>query len=216
MTDETRVQRARTFDEAAGLYDRARRKWPDDLVDGLFALAGMNPAGANVLEIGCGTGQATLPLARRGCRVLALEMGANLANIARRKLAPFPCVNVANIHFEDWEPMGATFDLALAANSWHWLDPRLRYQKAAAVVRPGGVLAFTIVGHGFPPGFDPFFLEIQDCYKAIGEARISFPPPLPEEIPERAAKSSAAAGSRTSASCDTFGSTSSPPANMLH
>jgi hypothetical protein len=43
------------------------------------------------------------------------------------------------------------------------------------------VLAFTTGGHVFPPGFDPFFTEIQRCYEAIGEAR-GTPPPAPEEI----------------------------------
>jgi hypothetical protein len=52
------------------------------------------------------------------------------------------------------------------------------------VLRPAGVLAFTAGGHVFPPGFDPFFAEIQNCYKAIGEARLEWPPPAPEEMPD--------------------------------
>ena len=43
-------------------------------------------AGAKVLEIGCGTAQATVPLARRGYHVLCVELGDNLATIARGKL----------------------------------------------------------------------------------------------------------------------------------
>ncbi|HYL35251.1 MAG TPA: class I SAM-dependent methyltransferase [Bryobacteraceae bacterium] len=184
MNEERRLQRARTFDEAAELYDRARREWPDQLFKDLFAQAGIEAAGADVLEIGCGTGQASLAQARRGCRMLCLEMGANLANIARRKLAPFPRVTIVNVRFEDWKPLDATFDIVFASNSWHWLDPRLRYAKSAALLPPAGVLAFTISGHGFPPGFDPFFTQIQECYEAIGEARIKSPPPLPDEIPD--------------------------------
>jgi SAM-dependent methyltransferase len=182
MNDERRLRRARTFDEGAELYDRARREWPDQIFDDLFALAAIEPAAADLLEIGCGTGQATIPLARRGCRIVCVEMGANLARLARRNMLRFERVTVVNARFEDWEPGGAAFDIVFAATSWHWLDPRLRYAKAAAMLKPGGVLAFTTGGHAFPPGFDPFFAEIQDCYEAIGEDRMRWPPPLPEEI----------------------------------
>ncbi len=181
--DARRLARARTFDEIAELYDRARRPHPDQLFDDLFALAGMQAAGTNVLEIGCGTGQATLPLARRGCHVVCVEMGENLARLARRKLAQFPRVEILNARFEDWDAGGAVFDVVFAANSWHWLDPELRYRKAAALLRPGGVLALSISHHAFPSGFDPFFTEIQACYEAIGEPRLAWPPPPPDEVP---------------------------------
>ena len=66
--------------------------------------------------------------------------------------------------------------------SWHWLDPQLRYARAAAALRPAGWLAFTASSHAFPPDFDPFFAEIQTCYHEIGEGQMKWPPPPPEEI----------------------------------
>lgn len=47
-----------TFDEAADLYDRARPRYPQALVDDLVRAAGLGP-GSRVLEIGPGTGQLT-------------------------------------------------------------------------------------------------------------------------------------------------------------
>jgi SAM-dependent methyltransferase len=187
MEPAERLQRARTFDEIAELYDQARRGPPDQLFTDLFAAAEIDPANADVLEIGCGTGHATLPLARRGCRVVCVEMGANLIRIARRKLATFPQVTIVNARFEDWEP-GRAFDVVLAISSWHWLDPQVRYAKAAAALRPGGVLAFTTGGHAHPPDADPFFAEIQACYEAVGQERLKWPPPPPEEIPDSRAE----------------------------
>jgi SAM-dependent methyltransferase len=181
MDDEIRLQRARTFDKVAELYDRARPEVPHQLLSDVFVHAGIEPADAEMLEIGCGTGQATLALARRGCRVVGVEMGANLARIARRKLAEFPRVTIVNARFEGWEPTGATFDIVFAASSWHWLEPAVRYAKAAAVLRPAGVLAFTVWNHAFPPGFDSFFSEIQVAYEAIGEDPIKWPPPPPPQ-----------------------------------
>ncbi len=179
-----RTARARTFDEIPELYDRARRPHPEQLFDDLFALARMDPASTNILEVGCGTGQATLPLARRGCGVVCVEMGENLARVARRKLAPFPRVEIVNARFEDWDSKGAAFDLVLAVNSWHWMDPASRYARAAALLRPGGALAVSVSRHAFPPGFDPFFTEIQACYEQIGEEELPWPPPPPEELPD--------------------------------
>jgi len=184
MDDKTRLARARTFDEIAELYDRGRREVPAFVFDDLFALSGIDPATARVLEIGCGTGQATLPLARRGCEVVCIELGANLARLARQKLAPFPHVTIVNRRFEDWRLSGKPFDIVLAVTSWHWIDPRLRYAKAAAALRPGGMLAFTTGGHACPPGFDPFFTEIQNCYTAIGYGLPKWPLPPPEETPD--------------------------------
>lgn len=180
-TKGNREQRASTFDEIAELYDLVRRECPEQLFDDLFRNLPIEPAKTDVLEIGCGTGQATLPLARRGCRVLAVELGANLARIAQRKLAGFEKVEIVNSRFEDWEP-SRRFDVVLAVTSWHWLDPIERYRKAARALKPGGTLAFTTVAPAFPPGFDSFFIEIQDCYEAIGAGRMEFPQPLPHEI----------------------------------
>src|SRR5258706_4416362 len=94
MDEPRRIQRARTFDEIAELYDRARPYYREELFDDLFRLSGIAPETARILEIGSGTGRATEPLARRGCEVVCIELGSNLARIATEKLAQFPRVTV--------------------------------------------------------------------------------------------------------------------------
>ncbi|HMK97695.1 MAG TPA: hypothetical protein VK425_09135 [Acidimicrobiales bacterium] len=59
--------------------------------------------------------------------------------------------------------------MVYAATAWHWLDPEGRYQKAAALLRPGGYLSKWGAGHVVPYGGDPFFEEIQEVYDEIGE-----------------------------------------------
>ena len=62
------------FNEVAALYDEVRPGYPPAIVDAAVALAAL-PSGGRILEIGCGTGQITLPFAMRGYSILALEPG---------------------------------------------------------------------------------------------------------------------------------------------
>ena len=173
------------FDRVADNYDRARPRYPEKLFDDLVELTGIGPD-SRLLEVGCGTGIATLPMAERGFRITCVEMGENLAAVARRKLAPYPNVSVTTSRFEDWDAIGEKFDLLYCAQVWHWLDPEVRYQKAADVLRPGAFLAIVNAEHAFPEDADPFFFEIQDVYRAIGEGHPdeAWPPPLPGEVPD--------------------------------
>jgi SAM-dependent methyltransferase len=178
-----------TFDSAAASYHQARPDYPDELYRELIRLTGIGP-GDRLAEAGCGTGKATIPLARRGFAITCVELGPALAAQARRNLARFPRVEVVTADFEHWQPpAGAAFSLVFAATAWHWLDPAAGYRQAWRLLRPGGHLAFWSATHVLPAGGDPFFQEIQDVYDEIGE---SLPPgaafPRPGELPgERAA-----------------------------
>jgi SAM-dependent methyltransferase len=158
-----------TFDEVAELYDEARPGYPERLLDDLVLLGRLTPSGS-ILEVGCGTGQATRRLAERGFDVLCVELGENLAVVARRNLASYRRVRVLTAAFESWDPGQSRFDMVFAATSFHWLDPAVRCERAAGALRPGGALAVIGGGHVLPNGGDPFFMEIQTAYDMIGES----------------------------------------------
>jgi SAM-dependent methyltransferase len=176
-----RTRLASTFDQSAALYQRARPEYPPELYERLLEVTGLKP-GAMALEIGCATGKATRPLAQRGFSITCLEPGHALAAEARRTLAGFD-VEVIESRFEDWPEPGRRYSLAYAATAWHWIDPDVRYQKAARVLLPEGFLAIWGAGHVIPYDGDPFFEEIQEVYDEIGE---SLPPgtrlPRPQEL----------------------------------
>ncbi|MFI9724160.1 methyltransferase domain-containing protein [Streptomyces sp. NPDC052396] len=183
MTEPNRERLRQTFTEAAELYDRVRPGYPPAVFDDLAELTGITPD-SRILEIGCGTGQATLPLAARGYRITTVELGARMAAAARRNLAGFPGVEIVVAAFEDWPLPPEPFGLVLAATSFHWIDPAIRMTKAADALRPSGALA-TVSTHHIAGGSTGFFAEVQDCYERFDP---STPPglrlPPATEIPE--------------------------------
>ena len=169
-------RRREAFDEVAELYDAARPGYPPEMVDDLARLADLRP-GRRVLEIGCGTGQLTLPLARLGVTLVAVELGRRLAAVARRNLAGFAAVEVVTADFEQWPLPEERFDLVVSATAFHWLDPAVRVDRAAAALRVGGALAVVETHHvaGGTPGFAE---DSQHCYLRYDpETEPGFRPP---------------------------------------
>ncbi len=182
MPTSDRSRLRETFDEVPQLYDRVRPTYPDALFADLERLSAL-PRSGRVLEVGCGTGQATRGLARLGHEVLCVELGEGLAALARERLADHPNVEIVAGAFEKWDPQGRTFDLVFAATSWHWLDPHRRYVLAAGVLAPSGALSVVTTHHVLPLGGDPFFVDIREVYNSIGESDSS--PPLPDEVQDQ-------------------------------
>ncbi|NDZ77864.1 class I SAM-dependent methyltransferase [Streptomyces sp. SID10853] len=167
--DETRRARlSRTFNEDAALYDRARPGYPPQLFDDLGTLAGTGP-GCRLLEVGAGTGKATVPLAERGCRITAVELGADMAVVARRNLAGYEAVEVVTADFESWSPPDEPFDAVVSATAFHWIDPAVRMVRAADALRPGGALAVVGTQH-VAGGSEEFFAAAQHCYERFDPA----------------------------------------------
>jgi SAM-dependent methyltransferase len=160
---EREARLAKSFDEVAELYDRVRPSYPAALIEDLAHLADLGPS-SRVLEIGPGTGQLTVPLAERGCSILAVELGEHLASVARRKLARFPAVMVVTGAFETWPLPSAPFDAVVAATAFHWLDPERGVPKAAQALGDGGSLAIVSTHH-VAGGDSSFFEQSQTCYE---------------------------------------------------
>ena len=191
MSEEPYAGLATTFDRAAELYEQVRPVYPPELFDDLAALVGPPAAAARVLEIGPGTGQATRGLLARGWSVVALEPGQELARVARRVLTRLGDVDIVVAAFERWQDGAeASFDLVVAATSWHWLDPAVAYRRAAELLRPGGSLAIVSTAHVLPEADgDPFFREVEQAYEAVGmsDGQGGPPPPAAVQAPDVAA-----------------------------
>jgi SAM-dependent methyltransferase len=120
-------------------YEAGRPDYPSFVYDDLRDRCGLAP-GAQVLEVGPGTGIVTRHLLSAGARVVAVEPDPSLANY----------LSIAH-QTDDLEVIGATleaaeldrgrFDLVVAATSFHWVDQRHGLQKLSDSVRPRGWIA---------------------------------------------------------------------------
>src|SRR3954468_14103825 len=130
MTEE-QDRYAHVFDQVAEAYTRERPTYPDELVD--QACAGLH----DVLEVGCGTGQLTTALVARGLVVDALDPAPNMLQAARGGVPPARFIGP---RFEDFEPQ-KRYDGILSASAFHWVDPTVSWDKAAAALKPKGRIA---------------------------------------------------------------------------
>ena len=168
-------QIAESFGTDAERYDRARPRYPGALVAAIVAAT----PGADVLDVGCGTGIAARQFQAAGCRVLGVDPDARMADLARRS-----GLGVEVATFEPWESAGRLFDAVVAGQAWHWVNPVAGAAKAALVLRPGGLLAvfwnaleppsglaeaFAGVYRRVQPGlpFNPWARPVLDSYLAM-------------------------------------------------
>ena len=182
VAGEDRRTIGRLFDEVPELYDRVRPTYPDELFADLVAVTGIHE-GSPVLEVGCGTGQATRSLAALGLSVIAVEPGPGLAAVARRRLVSLNHIQVETSTFEEWDDRGRRFDLLLAAASWHWVDPSIGWPRAYAVLRPGGWMA--LIGNVVVrrPGEPEVYAETADLHQRYGPGHPDWGhPPLEDEV----------------------------------
>jgi len=157
----TTLERWLSYDAVSASYDRGRPGYPAQLIEKCVEHTALNME-SRILEIGCGSGQATRPFARLGFNMNCLEPGPNLATLARLNLYPFPRVTVRKEKFEDWKLEPEAFDLVLAATSIHHVDNAVRYIKSAQALKPGGHIAIL----GNHPGADEpqFRTELDRIY----------------------------------------------------
>ena len=128
------------FNEDAINYDKWRPNYCEELFHDIMEYSKLD-GHKKALEIGIGTGQATLPFLKTGCDLTAIELGENLAEFSKNKFKDYKNFTIHNISFEDFKCNTNTFDLIYSATAFHWIDESVGYPKAFNLLRPNGTLA---------------------------------------------------------------------------
>ncbi|MBK8139170.1 MAG: class I SAM-dependent methyltransferase [Chloroflexi bacterium] len=165
-----------TFEEQAERFDATAGGYPAEIIDDILALAKL-PPGGRILEIGCGSGQATVSFAQRGYALVAVELGERLAKMAADKLRRFPLTQVIQYEFESWTLPEQPFDLVLSADAFHWIVPQVGIPKVAQALVPGGLVALIWNVQGRRD--TPLHQKIARVYAANAP---DWPNPLDDEV----------------------------------
>jgi len=182
MAGPDRRDLGRVFNEVPELYDQVRPGYPDELFADLVTITSLGER-SSVLEVGCGTGQATRSLVALGCSVTTVEPGVEMAAVARQRLATFRNLTVETSTFEDWDDRGGRFDVLVAASAWHWVDPAIGWQRAHDVLNPGGWMA--LLGNVVVrlPGEPEVYAETADLHERYSPGNPDWGhPPLEDDV----------------------------------
>jgi SAM-dependent methyltransferase len=127
------------FSTRSADYAAYRPTYPMALVD---ALAQACPAHDCALDVGCGTGQLSVLLARRFRQVIATDASAKQIEAAEAQESVVYRVAKA----EESGLSDASVDLVVAAQAAHWFDLPAFYAEARRVGRPGALIALVTYG----------------------------------------------------------------------
>ena len=152
--------------EVADLYHRYRHGYPGTVLDALVGAFGLTGQDV-VVDLGCGTGQLTLPMAARVRAVVGVDPEPDMLQRARRAASQSDARNVT------WM-IGADTDIPrlqalLGSNSvaavtigqaLHWMNHADLFRAIIPLVRPGGGVAVVTNG-------TPLWLQDSDWSRAL-------------------------------------------------
>jgi SAM-dependent methyltransferase len=132
-------ERATVFGEVADLYQRARPSYPSALVEAV--LESVETERPRVLEVGSGTGKATVLFSPNVEHIVCVEPDPAMATAARSVLEGVTNVEIVTGRFEDWVPGDDRFDLVISAQAWHWVEADAGVRMARGALVDGGAIA---------------------------------------------------------------------------
>jgi len=182
------------FGKMSGEYERFREDYPKQIFADVASFANIS-AKSEVLEVGCGSGKATLPFARFGCHITGLDINPELISVASSKTSHFKNVEYVNSSFEKAELATGSFDMIFAAQAWHWVDPNVGYAKVPKLLKENGVFVvfWKFQDRGsklrgdlqnlyikYSPNYPAYMHDTSSIIRRVSETR-SFEEPLKRE-----------------------------------
>lgn len=174
------MENKETFNLVADEYERYRPVYPSEMFEEIFTYLNLNKEDS-ILEIGCGTGQATGGLVSKDyTNITCIELGSNLAQFTADKFKSYPSIQVINTSFEDWNNEGRRFQLIVSGTAFHFIDPKVGYHRAWELLEnTGGIGLFWTI---HIPVYDQLHNEIRSHYIALAPHLDDSQYPSPDEV----------------------------------
>jgi SAM-dependent methyltransferase len=132
------------FGRTANDYAQHRAGFPESLFERLAGM-GIGLSGQAVLDLGTGTGSLARGFARRGCRVVGLDISEQLLERARAiDAAEALAIEYRVVRAEDTGLPDSSFDVVAAGQCWHWFRRADAATEAARLLRADG---FIVIAH---------------------------------------------------------------------
>lgn len=152
------------FTGKADVYSSHRPGYPEELYDFLFSELGF-AAGTAVADVGAGTGIFSLPLAKRGCRVFAVEPNADMRRKAAADSGNDPRFTPVAGSAEKTALPDRSVARATAAQAFHWFDAGAFARECRRILEADGlvVLAYNHRIADDPVTRDTFAANTKHC-----------------------------------------------------
>jgi len=137
-TESERQRAAQGFNEMVDTYDN-KPDYPEEPVKIIMSKANLT-ADSKLLEIGSGTGRATMQFADFGFKIVCIEPGIKMIDKAKTKLKGKNIEFIAS-RFEDYLAPLEYFDAVISAQAFHWISQPLGYEICSKTLKKGGYLA---------------------------------------------------------------------------
>lgn len=129
-----------TFDTVASKYEKLRPGYTDELYKMIFDYITIDSL-SNVVEVGIGGGQATLPILKTGCTLTGIECGEIFSKLCEEKFKEYQKFSVITDKFENVSFSDSKYDLVYSASAFHWVPEDIGYAKVYAMLKSGGAFA---------------------------------------------------------------------------
>lgn len=159
--------------EVATYYARHRRGYPPEVLDALVAAFGLGSADT-VVDLGCGTGQLSLPLAGRVGTVIGVDPEPDMLALARQAASNAASANAVWLLGADSDlPAlglllgGRTIGALTVAVAIHLMDRDTLFRATRPLLRPGGGVA--VVTNGAPLWLQdaPWSRALRECLERL-------------------------------------------------
>lgn len=170
------------FNDVPNEYDKFRPGYPRELFADIIEFSSIHK-NSSILEIGCGTGQATQGFVDFGYKnITCVELGKNLADFTAEKYKDEPAIRVHNASFEEWDSKNLEFDVAISATAFHFINPQIGYPKVFDLLKPNGTMAFFWTVH--VQVYDDLHNKIRELYAKYAPGLDDSIKPTPSKVIE--------------------------------